>query len=68
MQIVNDVRKIQKKMQIESTVQSERCGEKCRKFVKERHRTADNKQSKKETERNAENLLYAKDTERNEDD
>jgi hypothetical protein len=55
-------------MQIDGIVQSERCREKCIKFVKEGHRNADNKQSKKDTERNAENLLYAKDTERNEDD
>ncbi len=48
MQIVNEVNQI-------STVQSERYREKCRKFLKERHRNADNKQSKKETERNAEN-------------
>ncbi len=44
-------------MQIDGTVQSKRCREKCRKVVKfERYRNADNQQSKKDTERNAENL------------
>ncbi len=43
--MVNKVRKKEKEMQIDSSVQSERCREKCRKFVKKRHRNAYNKQS-----------------------